>query len=127
MRSNVSDDNHPAGRFESYHPFKLQGYRELPSSNDTVDICMKDHPIMNNINTLQYTGTSTIVGDIQEGEGVDIEVVGKWKEAGGNMIGIRYNKKGLIVSIGCWCSGDYMQGDHFELLKNAVRYRKYIK
>ena len=123
MNSNISSVNHPAGRFESYHPFKLQACRSLPSRNDKVDICMKDHPIMNNINTLQYTNTTyTIVGDIQGG---DIEVVGKWK-SGGNMIGIRYDKKGMIVSIGCEF-GKYMKGDMNELLRNAVRYRKYIK
>jgi hypothetical protein len=126
MFSNTNSiGTHPAGRFTTYHPFKLQGCRKIPSSGDTVDICMKNHPIMKNVNTLEYNDRHTIEGDIQEGRGVDIEVVGKWENDGGNMIGIRYDKKGLIISIGCICSDKYMKGDLYPLLKNAVRYRKY--
>ena len=100
MGSNTTSEcgNHPVGRFTSYHPFILQGYRDL-RSEDTVDICMKNHPVMTNVNTFQYEITYTIQGDIQVGRRVDIEVVGKWKEDGGNMIGMRYDKRGLIISI----------------------------
>jgi hypothetical protein len=125
MFSNTSSgDKYPAGRFTSYHPFKLDRDRYI-SRNDTVDICMKNHPMMKNVNTLKYIDRPTIQGDIQEGRRVDIEVVGKWKKDGGNMIGIRYDKRGLIVSIGCVCSDMYTKGDIYPLLKNVVRYRKY--
>ena len=128
MMSNVSNDNmnsYPTGRFTSYHPFILHEYTRL-ASKDTVDMCLNNHPIMRNVKTLgQKHHAFTIKGDIQKGRRVDIEVVGKWKMDGGNMIGIRYDKRGLIVSIGCICDNQYMIGDIYQLLKNAVRYRKY--
>ena len=141
MWSNVNNWNHPAGRFTSYHPFLLQGKRSLeieggkfdkigqtlvPKKDpyDSVNICMRDHPIMKNVNTLVYDGNSVTI----RGEGIqgDTEVVGRWQRDGGDMIGVRYDKKGIIISIGCVC-GVLTKGDIYELLRNAVRYRKYIK
>ena len=123
--NNYGWGNSPAGRFTTYHPFALQGYRTLPIQCDTVDICMKYHPIVRDMNPLEYTARYTIQGDVQKGRRVDIEVVGKWTNAKTNMIGIRYDKRGLIISIGCVCSESYMKGDIYPLLKNVVRYRKY--
>ena len=114
-----SNGKHPAGRFTSYHPFILQERRRILTF-DTVDICMRDHPIMNNVNT--FNSIYTIRGEGIQGDTV---VVGKWKKDRGNMIGVRYDKKGIIISIGCFCTDDYMKGDIYELLRNAVRYRKY--
>ena len=64
----------------------------------------------------------TIDGEGRQG---DTEVLGKWKKDGGNIIGVRYDKKGMIISIGFCFDEECIEGDPYELLKNAVRYRKH--
>ena len=87
---------------------------------------MKDHPMIKNINRLEpYNFSSVVEGNLQEGKRVDIEVVGKWRVDGRNMMGIRYDKKGLIVTIGSFAGEKQLSGDLYQLLRNAVRYRKY--
>ena len=126
MMSNVDNGvNYPTGRFTDYHPFKLEGFRYLPSLGDTVDICLENHPMMEGVSKLEYQSKLAIEGALHKRKRAGVEVVGKWKEDKGNVIGIRYDKKGLVVSIGCVCTDRWMKGDAYQLLKNAVRYRKH--
>ena len=122
--SNMKTDpcKYPEGRFTTYHPFELRAPRKLEKGGDTLDICVRDHPIMNNVNTLTYPLIGTIDGEGIQG---DTEVLGKWKKDGGNIIGVRYDKNGMITSLGFCYDDEDIEGDHYELLKNALRYRKH--
>ena len=82
---------------------------------------------MKNVHSLQQKNKyfpDTFNGELQGGKRSKTEVVARWKEDGGNLIGIRYDKKGLIISIGCVANDTMMKGDIYQLLSNAVRYSK---
>ena len=123
--ANTTSYNHCGGRFSDYNPFKLESYIQYSIAHSLGEYDM-NHRLMKGVNTLRQTDdTRRVIGNIESG-GVD--VVARWNDGSRTpMISIRYDKPGMITSIGMCCASSHASGDVIQLLRNAMCVRKRFK
>ena len=121
---NTVSYNHCGGRFSecNYNPFKMGG---ITSSHAAYSIGEhdKNHLLMKGVNTLRHSGDiGRILGSIETG---GVKMIARWNDENKSpMIAVRYDKPGMVTSIGFCCSSSRSSGDVIQLLRNAQCLRK---
>ena len=119
----VNSSAHTGGRFTDYHPFKLKSHKSISSTSPiSLGKYDKNHPIMGHVNSIKSRSLTTWVVDGELGEG-DVKVIASWSD-GTPMIAVRYDRPGLVISIGFTCSDRFVSKEYEQILKNALRYRR---